>query len=421
MNLGNELNDKQLEAVESYSNPMLILAGAGSGKTRVITYKIAYFIKNRIFHENEIIAMTFTNKAAKEMKERICKMLGHPIYQMWVGTFHSLCSRLLRLEADNFGFDRKFTIYDQSDQEKIVKTLIKKLDFDIERLTPKKVLNKISDLKNKLIDEKQYQKRKLNFEDVKISEIYTHYQKILKENNAFDFDDLLMRTYLYLKSNKSILEKYHDKFKYILVDEFQDTNHTQYELIKLLSYNMKNISVVGDDDQSIYSWRGANIANILNFEKDFINTEVVKLEQNYRSTKIILDTANHLIKRNKGRYSKDLWTTKTEGEKLSVISYETDREEAYGVLQRILEIKQQDNSDYSAFTILYRTNAQSRIFEEAFRNYGIPTVVVGAFKFFSRKEVKDVMSYAKLLNNPYDNLSFERVITTPKRGIGEKT
>lgn len=414
------LNISQREAVETLNGPLLILAGAGSGKTRVLTYRIAHLINNGVYPDN-ILAITFTNKAAKEMKERIEALVDEQSRNIWVGTFHSICVRILRQHIEKLGYDKSFVIYDSSDQEKLVKECLKELNIDDKQNPPKSMLGSIGRLKDNLIDWKTFKKENINkFEKKNLVEVYEKYQKKLESNNALDFDDIIMKTVQLLDENEDILSYYHRKFNYILVDEYQDTNGAQYNFIKTLASKHKNLCVVGDDDQSIYGWRGADIRNILEFEKDYDNTKTIKLEQNYRCTKKILDAANYVIANNENRKNKKLWTENEIGESIKLFKGNSDREESGFISEKIQTFI---GEGYSAkdFAVLYRTNAMSRILEESLMNRGIPYKLIGGLKFYDRKEVKDIIAYLRVINNPADSVSLERIVNVPKRGIGDSS
>lgn len=415
------LNDRQKEAVLHTEGPLLIMAGAGSGKTRVVTHKIAYLIKERDVFPGNILAITFTNKAASEMKERAAQLLNENVDSMWIGTFHSICVRILRRDIDKLGYDRSFSIYDRDDQITLMKECIKELDVDKDMYKESAILSKISSLKDEQISPDEYIKEnEYDFREKNIGELYSIYQRKLLEYNALDFDDLIIKAVELLGRNKDILDFYQRKFQYVFVDEYQDTNKVQYELVKLFSDKYNNVCAVGDPEQSIYSWRGADISNILDFEKDFKDAKVILLEQNYRSTQNILDVANEVIKNNTTKTPKNLWTAKEEGEYILYEQLEYAEKEAYYVannIERLLD-KGYKASDIA---ILYRTNAQSRTFEEAFMRERIPYKIVGGLKFYDRKEVKDIVAYLKVLENPHDNISLKRIINTPKRGIGNAT
>lgn len=414
------LNKEQRQAVATTEGPLLILAGAGSGKTRVLTYRIAYLIEKGVFPGN-ILAITFTNKAAKEMKERVVKIVGEEGEKMWISTFHSSCVRMLRSDIDRLGYHRNFVIYDTSEQEKLIKECLKELNLDEKVYPVKDMLGKIGEQKDRLIDEDTFYKRNYNdFKARNLAEIYVRYQKKLKNNNALDFDDIIMKMVKILKDFPEVLAYYQRKFRYLLVDEYQDTNRAQYEFIRLLSSSHQNLCVVGDDDQSIYGWRGADIKNILDFEKDYPTATIIKLEQNYRSTKTILEAANCVIVNNEYRKNKRLWTDNPEGDSIKLFRADSDRMEVQFVVSEIKRIYQ-DRRDYNAFAVLYRTNAMSRVLEEGFVTAGIPYRVVGGLKFYDRKEVKDILGYLKLINNPDDAVSLERILNVPKRGIGDSS
>jgi len=414
-----ELNEEQLEAVLSTEGPLLVLAGAGSGKTRVITYRIAYILNMGLAKPSNILAITFTNKAADEMKERIKRLVSVESFsEMWVSTFHSACAKILRMEAHNIGFSNDFVIFDMQDRSQLLKECFTRLNIDEETLELKFVSKLISNFKNMLMGPSDVYKE--GDVDPRVVEVYRLYNKLLKEYNAFDFDDLLYYTIMLFKTNPDILEKYQHKFKYILVDEYQDTNHAQFYLIYLLSQKHRNICVVGDDDQSIYSFRGADVRNILEFENVFPDTKVIKLEKNYRSTKTILSAANEVIKNNRYRKSKRLWTDNNEGEKIYLYPAFDEVDEANFVSMSIKNLIQSGIKP-SEIGILYRTNAQSLNFENALSSHSIPYKVVGSLRFYERKEIKDIIAYLRLITNPHDNLSLFRVINVPKRGIGPST
>jgi len=419
LNLLDELNPKQREAVNQIDGPCLVIAGAGSGKTKVLTYKIAHLIDNCGVKPWNILAITFTNKAANEMKERVQNLIGDAINDIWLGTFHSICVKILRKFIDRLGYDSSFAIFDTADQKTLVKKCLKELDIDSKIFTEKSVINEISNAKNMMIKPDDYLLRNNgDYRKEKISKIYSLYQKKLKENNAVDFDDIINLTIDLLLENEDILEYYSDKFKYILVDEYQDTNKSQFKLVSILAKKNMNIMVVGDNDQGIYSFRGADISNILNFEKDFAGTKIVKLEQNYRCTGNILKVANEVIKNNTTKYDKKLWTENDEGELPFIYTGKDEYDEASFITTKIEEIKNNDNFKYSDFAVLYRMNAQSRAIEDIFMREGIPYKIVGGLKFYERKEIKDIIAYLRLIANQNDNLSLVRVINEPKRGIG---
>lgn len=417
----NGLNDRQREAVLHTDGPLLILAGAGSGKTKVVTHKIAYLIEEKRIFPGNILAITFTNKAANEMKERVGKLLSTNVDDMWMGTFHSICVRILRRDIDKIGYNRSFTIYDRDDQITLVKECIKERNLDKDTYKESSVLAQISKLKDSMTDPDKF--INLNYKDFylrNIGELYALYQEKLKQYNALDFDDLIIKTVQLLKSNADVLDYYQRKFKYVFVDEYQDTNKVQYDLTTLLSDKYNNICVVGDPDQSVYSWRGADITNILDFEKDFKNAATIMLEQNYRSTQNILNLANKVIRHNSERRDKSLWTDNHEGEPIFYDELPDSEDEALFVANKIDGLLSQGYK-LSDCAILYRTNAQSRSFEDAFIRKNIPYKIVGGLKFYDRKEIKDIVAYLKVLENPLDNISLKRIINVPKRGVGNAT
>ena len=422
----NNLNNSQLESTLQMDGPMIVIAGAGSGKTRVLTYKIAYLMTEGVDPFN-ILALTFTNKAAKEMKERIATIVGDEAKNLWMGTFHSVFARILRIEAHKIGYTSNFTIYDSDDSQKLVSRIIKEFNLDKDQYKYKSIFSRISSMKNSFITPNNY----LNNEELLLSDkisnrskfyqIYNEYVERCFKAGAMDFDDLLLKTNELLNSYPDTLSKYQNIFKYILVDEYQDTNHSQYLIIRALSDKFQNICVVGDDAQSIYSFRGANINNILNFQKDFPDSKIFRLEQNYRSTKNIVNAANSLIENNQKRLKKNVWTENESGEKISVNKLLTDGEEGRFVASSIFENKMQSQLQNSDFAILYRTNAQSRSFEDALRKKNISYRVYGGLSFYQRKEIKDVLAYLRLLINPDDEQAFKRIINFPARGIGQTT
>lgn len=415
------LNNEQKEAVLTTEGPLLILAGAGSGKTRVLTHRIAYLINDLGVYPGSILAITFTNKAAGEMKERIGHLIGEVAREMWIATFHSVCMRILRREIDKLGYGKNFAIFDTSDVQTLMKRCMKELMVDDKMYPVKMVLETISKAKNELITYEKFLKDKeYDFRARKIAELYELYQKKLVQNNALDFDDIIMKTVQLFDRHSDILDFYQHKFKYIHVDEYQDTNFSQYSLISRLSEKHRNLCVVGDDDQSIYGWRGADIRNILEFEKEYPDTKVIKLEQNYRSTKVILDAANSVIKCNRGRKSKTLWTRNTGGERIKIYEAINEYDEAKFISTTILKGTDEDRS-YSDYAVLYRTNAQSRVIEEMFMKYKIPYRIVGGQKFYDRKEIKDIIAYLRVIHNPSDDVSLRRIINVPKRSIGDTT
>ena len=413
------LNDRQYEAASHVDGPLLIIAGAGSGKTRVLTHRVAYLISEIGVKPYNIMAITFTNKAAGEMRERVDKIVGEGSEGVWVMTFHATCVRLLRRHIDQIGYDNSFTIYDTDDSKSVMKQVFKKLQIDPKMLKEATVLREISNAKNELLGPREYQERnERDYSKHKIIQAYNEYQDILRKNNALDFDDLLRMTVYLFQACPEVLENYQNRFQYIMVDEYQDTNDAQFELVKLLAGKRKNICVVGDDDQSIYKFRGANIRNILNFEKVFRGAKVIKLEQNYRSTQNILNAANAVIANNKGRKVKALWTDRAGGDPVYFKQYGTGREEAEEVVSEIGRLKRKGMAEYNDCAILYRTNAQSREFEEAFVRENIPYYIVGGVNFYARKEIKDVLAYLKTIDNARDDLAVRRIINVPKRGIG---
>lgn len=416
------LNDIQREAALHFEGPLLILAGAGSGKTRVLTHRIAYLIEERQINPYNILALTFTNKAAREMRERVDQIVTFGAQSVWVSTFHSTCVRILRRYIDHLGYDRRFTIYDTDDQKTLMKNICKELNIDTKKFRERTFLNAISSAKDELKTPEQYADEIAKEHKDKIfGTVYKKYQKNLKKNNALDFDDLIMLTVQLFRENKDVLSYYQERFQFLMVDEYQDTNTAQFTLLSLLASRYQNLCVVGDDDQSIYKFRGANIQNILNFEKIFPATKVIRLEQNYRSTKNILSAANEVIKNNSMRKEKALWTKAEEGEPISYGRYDNEHEEAMGIASDIKKIVRSENKSYSDFAILYRTNAQSRVFEEKLVYEGIPYRIVGAINFYARKEIKDLMCYLKTVNNSADDISVQRIINVPKRGIGATT
>ena len=413
------LNDKQQEAVEYMAGPLLILAGAGSGKTRVLTYKIAYLLEKEIVKPWQILAITFTNKAAKEMKERVEALVGQVSNDMWLGTFHSVCVRILKREIELLGYTRGFNIFDEIDKEKVIKEVMKKLNID-EKVYPVGLIkSEISKAKEAMKDEISYQKDAMgDFRKEEIAKVYNMYQETLKKNNSIDFDDIIMLTVRLFLENPDRLLYYQNKFNYILVDEYQDTNRSQFLLISMLSSATGNICVVGDESQSIYGFRGADISNILNFEQEFPNAKIVKLEENYRSTQNILNAANEVIKNNKSKIDKQLWTENEEGDKIEYKTLNNEYEEVEYVVDEIDDICRKEHESYSNFAVLFRTNAQARVLEEVFMKAGTPYKLIGGIKFYARKEIKDIISYLKLIQNTNDNIALKRIINEPKRGIG---
>ena len=414
------LNDKQYEAVVNTEGPCLVIAGAGSGKTKVLTHKIAYLIGEKGAKPWDILAITFTNKAANEMKQRIADLVGEQAKDIWMGTFHSICVRILRRFIDRIGFDSSFIIFDTSDQKTLVKGCLKDLAIDDKLFNDRSVLSEISNAKNEMLEPDQYTVRANgDFRKEKIATVYELYQKRLKENNAIDFDDIINYTIKILMENPDILEYYSNKFKYVLVDEYQDTNKAQFTLVTLFASRNGNITVVGDNDQGIYSFRGADISNILNFERDFPGTKIIKLEQNYRCTGNILKAANAVIKNNEVKYKKELWTQNDEGNLPKVYQADNEYDEGAYIVEQIEHLKREEYYKYSDFAVLYRMNTQSRAIEDILRRENIPYKIVGGLKFYERKEIKDTIAYLRLIQNGSDNLSLKRIINEPKRGIGK--
>lgn len=422
MSIYDTLNDKQKEAVFCTEGPLLILAGAGSGKTRVLTHRIAYLIDRLGVNPWHILAITFTNKAAGEMRERVDKLVGFGSESIWVSTFHSTCVRILHRHIDLLGYDTNFTIYDTDDQKTVMKEVCKKLQIDTKQLKERTILNAISGAKNELIDAERFEKNvSWDFTQRKIAEAYKLYQQTLRKNNAVDFDDLIMLTVELFKKNPEVLQNYQNRFTYIMVDEYQDTNTAQFELVRLLAQANRNLCVVGDDDQSIYKFRGANIRNILDFEKEYPDAKVVRLEQNYRSTQSILDAANAVIRNNRGRKSKTLWTDQGAGRRVRFQQFDTAYEEAEFIADDVARKYRKNGASFSDFAVLYRTNAQARILEERMVMEGIPYNVVGGVNFYARREIKDMLAYLKTIDNGLDDVAVKRIINIPKRGIGAAT
>ena len=413
------LNKEQQEAVKHTDGALLIMAGAGSGKTRVLTHRIAYLLREKDVAARNILAITFTNKAAREMKERVRKLVGDESGYMWVSTFHSMCVRILRRDIDRIGYNRSFTILDSGDQLSVIKQILKNLNIDPKKFEPRAMLGQISNAKNELITPEEFSKNVGNFYDRQVAEVYEGYQKMLRKNQSLDFDDLIMQTIHLFERVPEVLEYYQRRFQYIHVDEYQDTNHAQYFLVKQLAERYKNLCVVGDSDQSIYRWRGADIGNILSFEKDYPSSRTVFLEQNYRSTKSILSAANKVIGNNTGRKPKNLWTENPDGKNINYFQGSTEQEEALFVTDKIQELTRVDGKLPSDIAILYRTNAQSRAIEDTLMKSAISYQMVGGTKFYERKEIKDMVAYLRLITNPNDDLSFERVANEPKRGVGK--
>jgi DNA helicase II / ATP-dependent DNA helicase PcrA len=416
-----ELNSVQKEAVEYTEGPCLILAGAGSGKTKVLTHKIAYLIGRRKAFPSQVVALTFTNKAAREMQERIAGLVKDEIASLRCGTFHSFFASLLRRDGERLGFTSNFSIYNEDDQRELIKSIIEEDKQTLDGYTPAVISSQISRLKNKLILPEDFADHAHSDLEFRVSKIYPIYQARLKKNNAMDFDDLLLKPIELFQSYSSVLQNYQQRWSYLLVDEYQDTNYPQYLLLQMLSAQHRNISVVGDDDQSIYRWRGAELKNILDFERDYPDCKIFRMEQNYRSTSVILQAANSLIVNNLSRMGKELWTTKDGGDRVTLLQCGTGEEEAYRVVEKIQEEFHTHKRNFSEFAILYRTNAQSRVLEDGLRNNGISYVIVGGLRFYDRKEVRDVLAYLKVLCNPLDEISLKRIINFPLRGIGDTT
>ena len=416
------LNKEQYDAATTIDGPLLVLAGAGSGKTRVLTYRIANLVLNHGVPPWAILAVTFTNKAAKEMKERVDLLLDTPSSDMLVTTFHSFCVRILRSDIDKLGFDKGFTIYDDQDQLSVIADIMKRMNIDDKKFPKARFSSMISEAKNSAERPETYIMESAGDSAETFAEVYRAYQKRLFECGSLDFDDLLLYTVRLFKEHPDVLAKYRKKFRYVLVDEYQDTNFPQYQIVKLLCSEHRNICVVGDDDQSIYGWRGADIRNILDFEKDFEGAKVIRLEQNYRSTKAILDCANKVISNNSGRKSKKLWTDKPGGEKVELVMVDDERDEAYSIAKTISRLHSYEKRSYNDFAVLYRTKAQSRVIESVLTTgFGIPISVIGGMRFYSYQEIKDLLAYIKLIANPNDDVAFKRIINVPKRGIGSAT
>ena len=427
MNLTRELNADQKVAVESVDGPVLVIAGAGSGKTRTLTYRVAYLILEKKVSPQNVLAVTFTNKAANEMKERISEVLekfsnsNFKGARPHIGTFHSICVRILRNEIDKLGYKKTFNIFDDQDQKSLAKKIFTELEISKDQFDPRSIMSAISEAKNKLIDEYAYESQASSYYEETISKMYKRYQEALRENNALDFDDIISLTVKLFVDFPEVLDKYQETFKYILVDEYQDTNHAQYSLISMLARKYRNICVVGDDWQSIYGWRQADIRNILNFEKDYPDAKVVNLEQNYRSTQIILDAAYGVISKNINRKDKKVWTENKEGHLITSFEAQDEKEEANFISEKIQEYVSKEENKYADFAILYRTNAQSRAVEESFLRYSIPYRIIGGIKFYQRKEVKDIVAYLRVIENSDDYVSLERIVNEPKRNIGKAT
>ncbi len=416
------LNPQQADAVQTVNGPMLILAGAGSGKTKVLTCRIAHLLEQGV-RPYKILAITFTNKAAKEMRERVDKMVGEAAKDVWLHTFHAFCAKVLRMDITGLGagYTSNFAIYDTTDTKNLMKQILQELNLDEKRFQPAAVCGRISNAKNQLQSPEDYAQAAADFYDQKVAEIYKIYEAKLQQNNAMDFDDLLLLTLKLLQENAEVREKYQNKFDYIMVDEYQDTNRVQYLLTKFLAAKHNNICVVGDADQSIYGWRGADIRNILDFEKDYPNAKLVKLEQNYRSTQVILDAANAVIDNNTGRKPKNLWTANGNGKEITYFQAVDERDEARFVIEKLQELQRAKNTKLGDMAVLYRTNTQSRVFEEMLIKSGIGYNIVGGTKFYERKEIKDIIAYLRLIFNPNDSLSLLRIINVPRRGIGDAT
>ncbi|MEC3838675.1 DNA helicase PcrA [Bacillus amyloliquefaciens] len=412
------LNPVQQEAVKTTDGPLLLMAGAGSGKTRVLTHRIAYLMAEKHVAPWNILAITFTNKAAREMKERVESILGPGADEIWISTFHSMCVRILRRDIDRIGINRNFSILDTADQLSVIKGILKERNIDPKKFDPRSILGSISSAKNELIEPEEFAKTAGGYYDQVTSDVYADYQKKLLKNQSLDFDDLIMTTIKLFERVPEVLEFYQRKFQYIHVDEYQDTNRAQYLLVKQLAARLENICVVGDSDQSIYRWRGADIANILSFEKDYPSANVILLEQNYRSTKRILQAANEVIKNNSNRKPKNLWTENDEGVKLSYYSGDNEFGEGQFVAGKIYELNSSGRRKLSDIAILYRTNAQSRVIEETLLKAGLNYNIVGGTKFYDRKEIKDILAYLRLVSNPDDDISFTRIVNVPKRGVG---
>ncbi len=417
-----KLNPVQREACAYTGGPLLILAGAGSGKTRVLTHRVAYLIEQGLCNPWEILVVTFTNKAAKEMKERVESLVGENVKVEWLGTFHSICVRILKRDIEYLGYSKDFNIIDEQDKQKLIKQILKDLKIDEDKFSASSIASSISKAKDELKTAVDYEREASgDYKEEQIAKVYREYQALLKKNNSVDFDDLIFLTVRLFEENPSRLEYWQNKFKYILVDEYQDTNHAQFKIIYMLAGASGNVCVVGDESQSIYGFRGADISNILEFEKAYKDAKVVKLEQNYRSTKTVLAAANAVIKNNKSKIDKSLWTENDDGDKIDLFFAKNEYDEGQYIVDTIDKMARDNNYNYSDFVVLYRTNAQSRAIEEVFMREGTPYRIIGGLKFYSRKEIKDIISYLKLINNPKDNVSFTRVINEPKRGIGDTT
>jgi len=415
------LNPSQKEAVDQLDGPLLVLAGAGSGKTRVLTYRIANILQKGAARPHEILAVTFTNKAAREMQRRIESIISSTSRGMWIGTFHSICARILRMEAQELGYDSNFTIYDVDDQIRLLQNVMAGLNISTQTLKPRQVQYRISDAKNKMITPERFDKMAMDYTDRRISQVFYAYEEAKRRNNAFDFDDLLIKPLDVFTRHPQILERYQTRFKYILVDEYQDTNKAQYYFVKQLSAKHRNLCVVGDEDQSIYRWRGADIENILNFGKDYPEATTVRLEQNYRSTTNILEAANAVVANNENRLGKELWSKRENGDEIQINRCADEASEASQIVEIIRSEVRSHNYNYNDFAVLYRTNAQSRAMEDRLRRANIPYTIVGGTKFYDRKEVKDILAYLRVLVNPLDGVALRRIINFPPRGIGNVT
>lgn len=415
------MNQKQEEAITTTEGPLLLMAGAGSGKTRVLTHRIAYLIEEKSVNPWNILAITFTNKAAKEMKERVKGLLGKQAEDVWVSTFHSMCVRILRRDVDRIGYSQNFTIIDSAEQRTLMKNVLKMLNIDPKKYDPRAILASISNAKNALLTPDEYQKMQGSYFEEIVGRCYEVYQNELHKNQCMDFDDLIMNTITLFENNSEVLQFYQNKFQYIHVDEYQDTNHAQYILVNLLAKRLKNLCVVGDADQSIYGWRGADMQNILDFEKDYPKAQTILLEQNYRSTQNILQAANQVITNNQNRKDKKLWTDNTAGETITYYRGDSERDEAQFIVKNIQQIIESEGKSYGDFAVLYRTNAQSRVVEEMLLKANIPYTMVGGHKFYDRKEIKDILAYLNAIANSDDSLSLARIINVPKRGIGPGT
>lgn len=413
-----DLNPKQQEAVRTVEGPVMVVAGPGSGKTRVLTFRIAHLISIGV-PAYQILALTFTNRAASEMKDRIVRLVGEKSDRLWMGTFHSIFARILRMECEHLGFTKSFSIYDSSDSLSLIKNIMESMSLPTQKFNPQAIRARISGAKNQLVSPEEYLRRAMDLFEEKTAGVYQEYQRRLKQNNAMDFDDLLLRPIDLFRHQKKVLEHYQDRFRFILIDEYQDTNHAQYVLIKTLADKYRNICVVGDDAQSIYAFRGADIRNILDFERDYPDAKLIRLEQNYRSTRTILSAADQVIKNNVDQISKNLWTENLAGDQISMLACEDDRDEGSSIVSAIYDESRALKLDFRSFAIMYRTNAQSRSIEDALRRQNIPYTIVGGIEFYQRKEVKDTLAYLRLLVNPLDNENFLRVVNMPNRGLGD--